>query len=202
MSTEKIFVAGIGTDVGKTITSAILVEALHADYWKPIQTGMELDKQRISELVSHSVVIHPEAYHFSLPASPHTAAAAENINIISKNIKVPMTANKLVIEGAGGVMVPMNGDTLYIDWICENKLPTVVVSRHYLGSINHTLLTIMALQNRGIEIIGLIFNGDLNPSSEQIILKYTGLKTLLHIEQEAEWTTEIIKKYAKRLNLS
>jgi dethiobiotin synthetase len=201
MSKKKVFVTGIGTDVGKTIVSAILVEALQADYWKPIQTGSELDKERIASLVSQTVTIHPEAYHLALPASPHTAAEAENTYILTKNIVIPTTKNHLVIEGAGGVMVPINDETLFIDWIVEQGLPTIIVSRHYLGSINHTLLTIAALQRRGVEIIGLVFNGKKNPSSERAILVFSGVRCLLHIDEEPEWTTDIIKNYAKKLQL-
>lgn len=194
----KIFVTGIGTDVGKTIASAILTESLEADYWKPIQAGDidNSDSHKIKAFLSNSkTVIHPNSYLLKTPASPHLAAALDGISIDLKEIVEPKTANNLVIEGAGGIFVPINETQTIVDLIQEDH-KVIVVSRHYLGSINHTLLTIEALQNRKINVAGIIFNGNENKSSEEIILKKTGLKFVGRIEDEPYFDKNVIKEYA------
>lgn len=194
----KLFITGIGTDVGKTIASAIITEALQADYWKPIQAGdlEDSDSHKIKKYLSNPVtVIHPNSYSLKTPASPHLAAERDGVTINISDIKVPETVNHLVIEGAGGIFVPLNdGDTI-ADLIQPNY-KVIVVSRHYLGSINHTLLTIEALQHRGVTIAGIIFNGDENTSSESIILKKTGLTMLGRIENEPYFDQNVIAEYA------
>jgi dethiobiotin synthetase len=194
----KLFITGISTDVGKTIASAIIVEALQADYWKPIQAG-DLDKSdshkvksQISNSKSH---FHPNAYALNTPASPHLAAAIDGVIIELEKIKEPITENHLVIEGAGGIFVPLNDTDCVIDLI-QPDYKVIVVSRHYLGSINHTLLTIEALQNRKIDIAGIIFSGDENLSTESIILNKTGLKCIGRIEQEPYFDQNVIREYA------
>ena len=194
----KIFVTGIGTDVGKTIASAIITEALEADYWKPIQAGdlNTSDSHKIKSLLSNEkTVIHPNSYQLNMPASPHLAAEMDGITIDLKHIIEPTTKNHLVIEGAGGIFVPLNGKDCVIDLI-QKDYKVIVVSRHYLGSINHTLLTIEALQCRKIKIAGIIFNGEVNQSSEAIILKKTGIKCIGRIEQEPYFDQNVIKEYA------
>src|SRR6187402_1044036 len=164
----KLFITGISTDVGKTIASAIIVEALEADYWKPIQAGDidHSDSHKIKSFISNGKTeIHPNGYLLNTPASPHLAAAIDGITIDLKEIKEPKTLNHLVIEGAGGVFVPLNDSDCVIDLI-HPDYKVIVVSRHYLGSINHTLLTIEALHNRKLDIAGLIFSGNKNESSE------------------------------------
>jgi dethiobiotin synthetase len=194
----KLFITGISTDVGKTIASAIIVEALEADYWKPIQAGDldNSDSDKIRSLISNdTTVIHPNSYLLNTPASPHLAAAIDGIQIDLKNIVEPVTQNHLVIEGAGGVFVPLNDADCVIDLI-QSDYKVIVVSRHYLGSINHTLLTIEALHNRKMEIGGIIFSGDENPSTESVILNKTGIKCLGRIEQEPYFDQNVIKEYA------
>ena len=169
---QKLFVTGISTEVGKTIASAILVEALQADYWKPIQAGdlENSDSYKISELISNTkTVIHKNSYALKTPMSPHAAAGIENIVIDREQINAPETENHLVIEGAGGLLVPLNDEDTILDIIMPNY-KVVVVSRHYLGSINHTLLTVGWLQERGYDVY-LIFSGNENNSTEEIIVK-------------------------------
>ena len=152
---KRFFVTGIGTDVGKTIASAILVEALRADYWKPIQAGnlSNTDTLKVRSLISNLIsVIHPETYRFSKALSPHAAAQADKVKIKTEKIIVPKTTNILVIEGAGGLMVPLNDKSLVIDLIEKFKAEVILVSNNYLGSINHTLLSVEALKSRNIAI--------------------------------------------------
>lgn len=194
----KLFITGISTDVGKTIVSAILTEALQADYWKPVQTGSatDSDAQTIRKYLSNSrTVIHDNAYVFELPASPHAAAKAENQEIKLQKIKEPITNNHLIIEGAGGVLVPLNDNDYVIDLI-RSDYQVILVSKNYLGSINHTLLTVEALKSRNIFIAGIIFNGESNSETERIILKKTGLKCFGRIEQEPYFDQNVIKEYA------
>ena len=195
---KRYFITGIGTDVGKTIVSAILVEAFGADYWKPIQAGdlNNTDTMKIRSLISNSKsMIHPEAYRFSKSLSPHAAAAADKIKINFQKISLPKTTNTLVIEGAGGLMVPLNTEYLVIDLIKKFNAEAILVSNNYLGSINHTLLSVEALKSRGITIAGIVFNGKPTLSSEEYILKLTGLKCLLKIKEEKKIDQKIILKY-------
>ncbi|MEO5599299.1 MAG: dethiobiotin synthase [Cyclobacteriaceae bacterium] len=195
------FVTAIGTDSGKTLTSAILCEALHADYWKPIQAGLPRDTDVVKNLISNkSTVFHPEAHLLNTAASPHAAARIDKINIKCHNIRIPKTENTLVIEGAGGCLVPLNDEELVIDLIDLFEAKVILVSNHYLGSINHTLLTVEAIQKRNLSVKGIIFNGTRNEESERIILKHSKMKCLLRIDKELVISKEIIQKYAALLN--
>jgi dethiobiotin synthetase len=197
----KYFVTAIGTDSGKTLVSAILCEMLGADYWKPIQSGTPRDADTVRKLVSNSrTIFHPERYLLQTPASPHAAARAEGVEIVLHSMVAPRTANPLIIEGAGGCLVPLNDQHFMIDLITHLQTEVVLVSNLYLGSINHTLLTIEALQKRNITVRGLIFNGDPNPESERIILHHSRLRRLLHIKRESEINSQIVRSYASLLN--
>jgi dethiobiotin synthetase len=194
----KLFITGISTDVGKTIASSIIVEALQADYWKPIQAGDldNSDSHKIKSYISNDkTVIHENSYKLNTPASPHLAAELDGITIDLKKIVAPKTNNHLVVEGAGGIFVPLNNNDCVIDLI-QTDYKVIVVSRHYLGSINHTLLTVEALKNRKINIAGIIFSGDKNESSETIILNKTGVECIGRIEQEPYFDQNVIKEYA------
>jgi dethiobiotin synthetase len=194
----KLFITGISTDVGKTIASAIIVEALQADYWKPIQAGDldNSDSHKIKSYISNNkTIIYDNSYQFNTPASPHLAAELDGITVNLRNIIEPKTDNHLVIEGAGGVLVPLNNTDCVIDLI-QSDYKVIVVSRHYLGSINHTLLTIEALKSRKINIAGIIFNGEKNEPSEAIILKKTGIKCVGRIEEEPYFDVNVIREYA------
>ena len=181
---KRFFVTGIGTDVGKTIASAILTEALEADYWKPVQAGNleATDTHTVQNLVSNSrSFFHPEAYRLAAPMSPHAAARLENLELNLAEINVPETENNLVIEGAGGLMVPLNDKVLVLDLLAQLQCPAVVVSRNYLGSINHTLLTLEILKARKIPVAGIVFNGEPNAETEQFILNYSGVSRLFSV---------------------
>ncbi len=192
----KLFITGISTDVGKTIVSAIITEALQADYWKPIQTGDVSDSEAVAQYISnYKTKIHPNAYHFDLPASPHASAKAENTVVEMAKIKEPKTENHLVIEGAGGILVPLNDTDCIIDLI-QPDYKVIVVSLHYLGSINHTLLTIEALQNRKIAIAGIIFSGEENQETETIIVSKTKIKNIGRIDHEPFFDQNVITEYA------
>ncbi len=193
----KVFITGISTDVGKTIASAIVVEALQADYWKPVQAGdLEYsDSHKVEELISNNKTkIHKNSYALNTPMSPHAAAEIDGITIEIDKIKEPNTENHLVIEGAGGLLVPLNGSDTVFDLI-KHDHKVIVVSRHYLGSINHSLLTIEKLQERNLKI-GIIFSGDKHPTTESIILKKTGATFLGRINEEEVFDKEVVKKYA------
>lgn len=194
----KLFITGIGTDVGKTITSAIVTQALEADYWKPIQAGDldNSDSHKIQRYISNeTTVIHENSYKLNTPASPHLAAEIDGITIDLNQIIEPKTKNHLVIEGAGGILVPLNETDCIIDLI-QNDYKVIVVSRHYLGSINHTLLTCEALKSRNIPVAGIIFSGDENPASEAIILAKTGATFIGRIDNEPYFDQNVIQYYA------
>jgi dethiobiotin synthetase len=193
----KVFVTGISTEVGKTIASAIIVEALHADYWKPVQAGDldNSDSHKVRCLISNTKTkIHPNSYALNTPMSPHGAAEIDAITIDLNAIQEPQTDNRLVIEGAGGLLVPLNDTDTILD-IIQPNYKVVVVSRHYLGSINHSLLTINVLLERGFDV-GVIFSGNEHPTTESIILKKTEVKMLGRINEEDGFDTEKISQYA------
>lgn len=201
---KRYFITGIGTDVGKTVASAVITEALHADYWKPVQAGdlENTDTMKVKRLVSNvQSQFHEEAYRFTQPMSPHAAAAADAVQIDTEKLILPETSNTLIIEGAGGLMVPLKKDFLVIDLIQQLKAEVILVSRNYLGSINHTLLSADALKNRGIPVAGIVFNGEATPSSEEYILHYTGYKCLLRIGEESTIDPAMVQRYAALLAL-
>lgn len=199
----KCFVSAIGTDSGKTLVSAILCEAFGADYWKPIQAGKPTDSYEVKKLLTNTrSQVYPERYLLKTPASPHAAAKLDRANINITDFDLPETTNDLIIEGAGGLMVPLNEDQLMIDLISYLKLDVILVSNLYLGSINHSLLSIEALKNRRIKLKGIIFNGPSNPDSESVILKYAKTSCLLHIDRESIINKEVICNYAQKLLLN
>lgn len=196
---KRIFVTGISTDVGKTIASAIITEALKADYWKPVQAGelSNTDSHKVAELIlNEKTIIHKSSYELNTPMSPHAAAEIDNIKIDLNQIIEPKTTNHLVIEGAGGLLVPLNEKETVLDIIKSNYL-VILVSRHYLGSINHTLLTIESLKQKGLDV-ALIFSGNEHPSTEDIILRKTGVKVIGRINEEAAFDQSLIKQYAAK----
>ncbi len=199
---RKIFVTGIHTGIGKTVVSAILAEALEADYWKPVQAGdlKNSDTMAVKKLVSNSVTtFHPEAYRLTKALSPHTAAAIDGITIDLNKIvaSVPVTAKRcLIIEGAGGAMSPVNNSAVVIDLIKRLNAEAIIVSRHYLGSINHTLLTVESILRKGIPLLGIIFNGGANKSSDDFIMNYSKAKLLGFVNEEKVINKAVIRKYA------
>ncbi|MFD0941244.1 dethiobiotin synthase [Pedobacter boryungensis] len=181
---EKYFITGIGTGIGKTIASAVITEKLKADYWKPIQSGdlAQSDSLAVKSLISNSITnIYPETYRLNNPLSPHLSAKLDGIQIELDQFKLPKTENHLIVEGAGGLMVPLNDKELILDLIKYLAIEVIIVSQNYLGSINHTLLTINTLKQHQIAIKGIIFNGEENLESQDYILKYTGITNLGNI---------------------
>ncbi len=171
---QRIIVTGCGTEVGKTVVAAILTVCVGGDYWKPIECGEEIESdtavmKKLLDLSKHTV--HAPAYSFQAPLSPHHAARLENRAIALSSIIVPETQRPLIIETAGGIFVPLTTQSMNIDLCASWAGLWVVVSRHYLGSINHTLLTVHALKERGVSIAGIVFNGEPNPDSEAAILE-------------------------------
>jgi dethiobiotin synthetase len=197
------FITGIGTDVGKTIVSAIIVEALKADYWKPIQAG-ELDNSdsdNVRSLVSNSkTAYHKSAFELETPMSPHAAAMIDGVCIQVSNIKRPKTNNHLVIEGAGGLLVPLNDSETVLDLLKVSD-KVIVVSRHYLGSINHTLLSVNMLKQRGLSVFGVVFSGAKHTTTEAIIEKMAGVPILGRIDEEPYFDKNVVKEYASLLEL-
>jgi len=195
---NKIFVTGIGTDVGKTIASAIVVEALEADYFKPVQAG-DLDysdTDKVKQLISNSTSkFHPNSYALNTPMSPHAAAEIDELSIDLDKITLPETDNNLVIEGAGGLLVPLNDSETILDLI-EPDYKVIVVSRHYLGSINHTLMTIWLLKEKGFNV-SIIFNGEEHKTTEDIIKKMTDVEVIGRIGDEPYFDQMVVKEYAE-----
>ncbi|MFL9484153.1 dethiobiotin synthase [Chitinophagaceae bacterium LWZ2-11] len=202
-----LFITGIGTDVGKTIVSAIVTEALQADYWKPVQAGFDTgtDALRVAGLVSNATTaIHREAYKLKLPASPHIAAKEENVVIDLDKIasELPATNNKyLVVEGAGGLLVPLNNDEFVLDLIVKLKAKVILVSRNYLGSINHSLLTAQACKQRGVDVLGWVFN-DQYLHYEDEIVKWTEYPKIGSIPFTDNPDKLFVKKQAEAIMLS
>ena len=196
----KIFITGIDTDIGKTVASAILAQALKADYFKPIQCGdlNNSDSKKVQTWTDAK--IFPENYKLKTPKSPHLAASIENTEISLDKIQLPKTNNKLIIEGAGGLLVPLNNKDYIIDIPKKFNLPVILVCKNYLGSLNHTLLSIEALKKRNIKIMGLIFNGTSDLESEKFLEKKSGVSKILNIEIENKIDKETILKYSQRLD--
>lgn len=196
---SKFFITGIGTDIGKTVVSAIVVEALNADYWKPIQAG-ELDcsdTDKVKGWISNKTSkFFDGTYNLATAMSPHAAAEIDGITIDINAIQEPQTSNSLVIEGAGGLLVPLNDHSTILDLI-KNDYKIIVVSRHYLGSINHTLLTLGELKQKGLQVAGIIFNGNSNDTTETIIEKMGHVPVIGRISEEPTINRETVKKYAE-----
>ncbi len=202
---KRIFIAGIGTGVGKTMVSAILAEALHADYWKPVQCGDldHSDTQVVQSLISNHVSkLYPEAYKFKTPSSPHYAAELENTVIKPEQFEVPHSEIRILIEGAGGLMVPLSKDYLVIDSIKHLKASVILVSKNYLGSINHTLLSIEALKQREIDVVGIIFNGKNYFDNEEIVQHFIHIPVIAEIENAEQVDKEFVKAQANKLRIA
>ncbi len=200
-----IIIAGIHTGIGKTICSAVICQALGYDYWKPVQAGdlENSDSVFIKKNVSNSNCnIHPEAYRLNIPASPHYAAAADGLEIKPAGFIIPSTKNNLLIETAGGIMSPLATGFLNIDLIKQFNLPVILVSNNYLGSINHTLLTVAALQQQNILIKGIVFSGEIIASSREFILQHTKLPMLFSIPQFENINNNSIAAFAKTISIN
>ncbi|TWW00314.1 dethiobiotin synthase [Chitinophaga pinensis] len=205
---QRIFITGIGTGVGKTVTSACVVEALQADYWKPIQSGLSegTDTDTVKSLISNPVTVcHPEAYRLEAPASPHLAARLENIQIdvaqvVAQVGGIQPSGRPLVIEGAGGLMVPLTEQLFTIDFIAQLKASVIIVSQNYLGSINHALLTAQVLKQRGIPVLGWIFSGAYHTNETEVV-EWSGYPLLGRIPHTALVDRAFVKEQAEKLSL-
>lgn len=199
---DKVFVAGIGTGVGKTLVSAILAEALQADYWKPVQTGtiVSTDKELVEALVSNpKTKVFDNSLEFLHPYSPHYAAALEKRDIQLSQFTEPATNNRLVMEGAGGLLVPLNNTHLMIDLIKQLGVAVVLVTKHYLGSINHTLLSVEILKQRGIPLAGIVFNGDKFADNEEIITAHAQAPVIGKVEFGEDIDRSFVQQQAEQL---
>jgi dethiobiotin synthetase len=177
MMSKRFFITGTDTGIGKTVLSALLCAALDACYWKPIQTGTDesMDSRTVAGLAEFPETrIIPEAYTFRQPVSPHLAARWAGERIHLKNIEMPEVApgTALIVEGAGGVLVPVNEREFMVDLMRELKLPVLLAARSTLGTINHTLLSLAALGRAGVDVAGVVLIGDLNANNREAIEEY------------------------------
>ena len=190
------FISAIGTDSGKTLVSAIFTRALRAAYWKPVQAGIPRDAETVEELAGAEII--PEKYILNTPASPHYAADLDGIEIRVEDFQLPSSSH-LIVEGAGGLMVPLNEHELMADLAAWLKIPVILVCNLYLGSINHSLLSIDFLKRRQLPVAGIVFNGEPNPSSEEVIEKYCPWPVLLRIPKLEKVTPGEVDNYARQL---
>jgi dethiobiotin synthetase len=204
------FISGIHTDAGKTVTSAFLQRTLDADYWKPIQAGDldfgDTDRVKAWTGTPHNR-FHPVRYALNTPASPHYAAKIDGVEINLDDFTLPETNGRnLIVEGAGGLLVPINDRETVADLIVELGLPVILVSRHYLGSINHTLLSIYYLQSRNIPLAGLIYSGGDSPETVRIVGEQTGVWPLVELPElervDAAGINFLVKEYGPQLRAS
>jgi dethiobiotin synthetase len=204
---KQVVIVGIGTDVGKTIVSSILVEKFKCDYWKPIQSG-DLDNSdsiKVKNLCSHEASILPEKYKLTQPFSPHYSAEIDKVEIIEEKLHIPFSQNNILIEAAGGLMVPLNNkNLLFIDIIKSWNLPVILVSRHYLGSINHTMLSLEILKANKIDVKALIWIGNEEKpneiASENAILNRFNISKTHKIPFTEKLDKTFVKSEANKIN--
>ena len=198
---QTFFVTAIGTDSGKTLVSAIIAKKLLATYWKPIQCGTPTDTNQIKSWFGEKIETLPERWMLSTPASPHFAAAHEQKEVLVSDFILPEIDGNLVIEGAGGLMVPLNQKETTADLISHLSVPVVLVINHYLGSLNHSLLTINELNRRKIQIAGIVFNGENFQDAEGIILNLAGCKCWLRLPVLEKIDSKVIGFWADKLKI-
>lgn len=201
MSAKGLFITGIGTDVGKTVAAAVITKALEADYWKPVQCG-DLDNSdsiKIARLTGMKTL--PETFRLKAPMSPHAAADLEGIELSIDQIELPNSGKPIVVEGAGGVMVPFNSKETYLDLMVKLNLPVVLVTRHYLGSINHTMLSWKVLKEAGLNVVALVISGKAHESTEGHFATQIDVP-LIRINELEEVNSETIAAEAERLKSS
>lgn len=201
MSAKGLFITGIGTDVGKTVAAAVITKALEADYWKPIQCG-DLDNSdsiKIARLTRMKIL--PETFRLKAPMSPHAAADLEGIELSISQIELPKSEKPIVVEGAGGVMVPFNSKETYLDLMVKLNLPVVLVTRHYLGSINHTMLSWKVLIEAGLNVVALVISGKEHGSTESHFARQMDVP-FIRINELEEVGSDAIAKEAEQLKSS
>ena len=190
------FVTGTDTGVGKTVISALLAAGLEAYYWKPVQSGSDqgLDSQQVALWAGlDRVKIIPEAYTLRQPLSPHLAAARDGVFIDPQRLHIPDAQGTIIIEGAGGIMVPLSNDLLILDWVRLLAVPVLIVAPNRLGVINHTLLTISALGHCGMEVLGVILNGEPNMDHVQAIERFGKTPVLAQVQTMPQITPRLLK---------
>jgi dethiobiotin synthetase len=195
--TPRIIVTGTDTGIGKTVFAAALAGNLGATYWKPIQAGLveETDSQAVLRLSGLSEArVLPEAYRLKTPASPHLAAEIDGISIDPEVLVLPKTDGPLVVEGAGGLLVPLTRDIAYIDVMARWRAPVVLCARTTLGTINHTLLSVEALRARGIPLLGVAFIGEANADSERIIVEMGQVRRLGRLPYLSPLTADALRE--------
>ncbi|MBK9283545.1 MAG: dethiobiotin synthase [Sphingobacteriaceae bacterium] len=196
---NKYFITGIGTGVGKTVVAAAFTEALKADYWKPVQCGLEggSDSSRVKQFVKNQVsVFHPETFVFNEPASPHLAALLEAKKLSSDQFILPNTQNSLIIEGAGGLLVPLNEHNYVIDLAADFDAEVVLVCGDYLGCINHSLLSIDFLLKNDFNLTTLVLNGNFHPEVKKAIINYAEIPKLIELPKVEQINEEVIGNFA------
>lgn len=191
---KRIVVAGIHTEVGKTVVSALLTKALNARYWKPVQCGTPSDSQWVENFTGNHC--YPSYFSLKTPCSPHLAARKEGIHIHPQNLQPPEHDGFLIIEGTGGILVPLNETDTWIDAAVQWRASWVLVHRHYLGSLNHFLLTIEALKQRQISLLGIVFNGEGDPVTEEMLIQKANSRCLERILWEKQFTKSRIQEIA------
>lgn len=199
---NKIIVAGTDTDIGKTIFAAGLTQALGATYWKPVQAGLadETDTETVARLSGQPAL--PETIRLEMPASPHIAAEAQGTSIDANELTPPTISEPLVIEGAGGLMVPLNRDTLYIDVFAKWQIPVILCARTQLGTINHSLLSLRALRAASCPIAGVAFIGDAETEAEETIVQMGQAKHLGRLPRLQEVTPETLAQAFENIDVA
>ena len=180
----RLIICGTDTDVGKTVVSALVVQGLGARYWKPVQSGLEDggDSGRVQRLLQlHPDRLLPEAYRFEAPVSPHWAAERQGLTIDPGRLALPAGDGALVVETAGGLLVPLRRDWLQIEQIAVWGLPVLLVARSGLGTLNHTLLSLEALARRRIPVLGLVLNGEPHPDNPRTLAELGGVPVLAEL---------------------
>lgn len=195
---DRFFITGTDTGVGKTVVSAILMAGLRASYWKPIQSGLEgvTDTEWVRQATGFPKnCFYPETYRLSQPVSPHAAAAMDGVSIRLEDFHLPPVVpnSYLITEGAGGVMVPINGHQMMTDLIKWLDLPVMVVARSTLGTINHTLLSLEKLCSEGIDVLGVVMNGPRNPINRNAIESFGRARVLAEIEAINQWDARTLE---------
>ncbi|MCB9192380.1 MAG: dethiobiotin synthase [Flavobacteriales bacterium] len=201
MSAKGLFITGIGTDVGKTVAAAVITKALEADYWKPVQCG-DLDNSdsiKITQLTGLNTL--PETFRLEAPMSPHAAAYLQGIELKINEIELPKSDKPIVVEGAGGVMVPFNSKETYLDLMVKLNLPVVLVTRHYLGSINHTMLSWKVLKEAGLNVVALVISGKAHESTESYFAKQMEMP-FIRISELKDVSSETVAAELERLKTS
>ncbi|UVC15223.1 dethiobiotin synthase [Mesorhizobium onobrychidis] len=194
---KRIVVTGTDTGIGKTVFSAGLAGLLDGFYWKPVQSGLyeETDSEVVERLAGlPSGRVLPEAHRLNNPLSPHRSAEIDGVSIEAADLSFPVLPTPLVIEGAGGLMVPINRQTSFIDIFAEWRLPVILCARTGLGTINHTLLSIEALRARSIPLIGIAFIGEEVADTQRTISEFGAVRQLGRLPHLAPLTSETLRK--------